>query len=87
MQLASALGYCLGHPNLDSRPLGPMCNLCATICQGMLRVLEPEDTRPGQRVDAIQNSLKYRIDCCRLASNALLTLVIEGPVETVEIQV
>jgi hypothetical protein len=64
-----------------------MRNFGASIQQGVLGVLELQDSRPCQVVDAVDNPLKDREDCGGFLGDAVLVLVIKRAVEAVQVQV
>jgi hypothetical protein len=65
----------------------PTTDLCAPVRQRVLGVLKIKNIRPSQLVHAIDDPLQDEEDGRRLQRDTLLALVIERPVEAVEIQV
>jgi hypothetical protein len=64
-----------------------MCDLGATVRQRMLRVLESKDSRPRQSVNVGIDPLKHKKHRSRLTTNTLLGLIVERPVETIQVEI
>jgi hypothetical protein len=77
--------HLLVNPDSDTCTPTPATNLCATIRQRVLRVFELQDIRPYQLVQVFDEPLQDREDGPCLRRDTLLVLVIERPVETIEI--
>jgi hypothetical protein len=71
----------------DMRATAPATDLCAAVRQRMLRVLELQNLRPSELVQTVGESLQDGEDRRCFHHDPLLTLVIERPVEAVEIQI
>jgi hypothetical protein len=70
-----------GH--IDNRALHPTRNFGTPIHQRVLGVLELKDSRPRQMVGAVDDPSQDREDGGGFASDAVLALIIERPIETV----
>jgi hypothetical protein len=75
----------LVNPDSDMCTPTPATDLCATIRERVLGILEIQNLRPCQLVQAFDKPLEDGEDGRCLQCNTLLILVIERPVETVEI--
>gem|GEM_PF-4989391 len=77
------------HPRIDldydTCSPAPATDLRAAIRQRVLGVLEIQNLGPGQLVQAVDKPLQDGEDSRSLRRDTLLILVIERPVETVEI--
>jgi len=77
--------HLLVNPDSDTCTPTPATDFCAAIRQRVLGVLEFQDIRPDQLVQAFDEPLQDREDGPCLRRDTLLALVIERPVETIEI--
>ena len=77
----------VGKANGDRSPLGPARDLGPPIDERMLRVFEIQNGRPGQAVAAISDSLEDFKDRGGFPGDPGLVLVIEWPVETVQVEI
>jgi hypothetical protein len=77
----------LVNRDVHARQTLPTRNLATVVKQRMPRVFKVDRGRPCQPVLSGVYSLKYSKYGSRFAGNPLLTLIVKGPVETIQVEV